>query len=776
MIKVLETLTRYIFYGCRPLQLDRNSLFAILICSLVLISGNFSLAMAQASNIRGRVVDAENKAPIAGATVRVETTSGSSETSTDAQGYYNIEAKESVGTIIVTGDNLKEKSISFTSASQNLDLEVSYVISPIHDTIVIKGDSLEPKINRQDDILYREGFPARDDQLFFQFGSGINAGQHEGGGKSLEIRRFGFNLDHGGVGPGLLVKVDNFDQNQSTQGHGQGYLGQLKSLSSELVGEVQILNGPFSAQYGNFSGLGVVQVSLKETLAQTAIARLQGGSFNTKRGFFAVSPQNGFIAYELARTDTPFDKPYDRDNVTGSYKFGLKDGKKLAFKFNFGRNDFFSAGQIPTDLIFDRQIARFGAIDGTEGGKVKTFNASVLFTKEYQNGSTIKADALIARSLFDLYNNFTFFLDNETLGDQFNQHDSRLQQGGNLQYLRPYNFGGNASLLTVGGGYVGNQILVTLNKSFKRDPFLNITRVNANIATYSSYVQNSIDFGRVHVDLGLRYDLFYFGVKDRNFPEFNGSDTAGEFQPKVAIAFHPLKTEPVSLYFNYGRGVNSQDARGVAQRPEGPKVATTDFYQTGFSYKRQKFNIAGTLFLIDNSATQVYITDDNTIEFQGPSRSYGYELKGSARLNNFISFNASGTRVINAFFRGTAPREFLSNAPSVTFNSNLIVSNIKGFSGILSYRHINSYILDSIDTSIRASGQDVVDFKLTKKVPRGVELSMGIDNLFNKKYFEVQNFGDSRARPGDPIVSRIHGTPGYPFTLTFGVTLKLGQR
>src|SRR5262245_39596487 len=90
--------------------------------------------------------------------------------------------------------------------------------------------------------------------------------QHEGGGKSLEVRRFGFNLDHGGVNGGLKVLVHDVQQNQSTQGHGQGYLGALKSLTPELVDDVDILNGPFSAEYGDFSGLGVVHIRLKESL------------------------------------------------------------------------------------------------------------------------------------------------------------------------------------------------------------------------------------------------------------------------------------------------------------------------------------------------------------------------------------------------------------------------------------------------------------------------------------------------------------------------------
>src|SRR6266566_2356648 len=81
--------------------------------------------------------------------------------------------------------------------------------------------------------LYKRSLISRDDQLMQTLNAGINAGQHEGGGKSLEIRRFGFNLDHGGVNGGLKILVDDVQQNQGSQGHGQGYLGALKSLTPE---------------------------------------------------------------------------------------------------------------------------------------------------------------------------------------------------------------------------------------------------------------------------------------------------------------------------------------------------------------------------------------------------------------------------------------------------------------------------------------------------------------------------------------------------------------
>jgi outer membrane receptor protein involved in Fe transport len=52
-------------------------------------------------------------------------------------------------------------------------------------------------------------------------------------------------------------------------------------------------------------------------------------------------------------------------------------------------------------------------------------------------------------------------------------------------------------------------------------------------------------------------------------------------------------------------------------------------------------------------------------------------------------------------------------------------------------------------------------------------LNLSIDNLTDKRYFETQNFFESRIRPGDPVVARIHATPGYPITVTGGLTFRL---
>jgi hypothetical protein len=150
---------------------------------------------------------------------------------------------------------------------------------------------------------------------------------------------------------------------------------------------VDILNGPFSAQYGDFSGLGVVHIRQKESLPDQLTVRLQGGSFDTRRAFLAFSPAlksaDALIAYEGSQSDGPFQSPlrYRRDNLTGNYTRHLGEHRSLGFKFNAGRNDFYSSGQIPLDEVAAGRLDRFGFIDPDNGGRVQSgrFGVSMTF-------------------------------------------------------------------------------------------------------------------------------------------------------------------------------------------------------------------------------------------------------------------------------------------------------------------------------------------------------------------------------------------------------------
>src|SRR5215510_7671935 len=631
-------------------------------------------ARAQAQRVlSGTVVTGRNEA-VAGATITVRSSAGELTATSDGEGNFKLAVPAEALIVKVTGKNLValERKIDARELTGRLRFEISYSIPPVHDSLVISASQLDPVIDRRNEAVYRDTLFSRDDQVFHTLDAGVNAGQHEGGGKSLEIRRFGFNLDHGGVNGGLKVLVDNVQQNQGTQGHGQGYLGQLKSLTPELVEDVNILNGPFSAEYGDFSGLGVVHIRLKESLPDQVTACFQGGSFGTFRTFLAYSPTlksgDALVAYEGSRTDGPFENPlkYKRDNVTGNYPRRLNENQQLGFKFNFGRNDFFSSGQIPLDEVFEGRLDRFGFIDPQNGGRVRTGVLSAYYRRNLADGSVFKVDGFLGRSMFDLWSNFTFFLTDKTFGDEIQQHDSRLQEGVNTQYLKPYTIAGQRATLNVGANYHDNQINVGLFPSISRAPsrkFISpenqanpdvlLTSARARVANVAGYVQQGLDLfgGHLHFEGGIRYDHFHFKVDDRIDPTASGAQGASRAQPKFNLSLTPSDRAPMTFYFNYGRGISSQDARGVVQRPDKPKISTTDFYQVGVSQNFDRLSMSADMFLIDRSNEQVYIPDDGSFEFKGPSRAYGVEVKTAMKLTRFLSFNAGMTKVANAFFR-----------------------------------------------------------------------------------------------------------------------------
>ena len=250
------------------------------------------LLWAQSMELNGNITDPQDRL-VPGASIRLQKAGAEVErTTSDEEGrfaLYDIPAgnytlsAEAPGFAPIT----RQISVPADSAQANLQFDKLSVRSQ---TVVITAKSLEPDIDLRNAEVFNRTLFTRDDQVFQQLNAGINAGQHEGGGKSLEIRRFGFNLDHGGVNGGLKVLVDDVQQNQGTQGHGQGYLGALKAISPELIQEVTIVNGPFSPEYGDFSGLGVVHIRQRESLPDEFTARLQGGNFDTGRSFLAWSP------------------------------------------------------------------------------------------------------------------------------------------------------------------------------------------------------------------------------------------------------------------------------------------------------------------------------------------------------------------------------------------------------------------------------------------------------------------------------------------------------
>ena len=132
---------------------------------------------------------------------------GMKRTVTDANGQFRLSVPNEPITLKVLGKYVvaQEKDLADSGSLSDVELRVNFAIPMMHESLLISASALNPTIDQRNDAVYSNTLFSRDDQIFDTLAAGINTGQHEGGGKSLEIRRFGYNLvalcAHGAVEP-----------------------------------------------------------------------------------------------------------------------------------------------------------------------------------------------------------------------------------------------------------------------------------------------------------------------------------------------------------------------------------------------------------------------------------------------------------------------------------------------------------------------------------------------------------------------------------------------
>ena len=169
-------------------------------------------------------------------------------------------------------------------------------------------------------------------------------------------------------------------------------------------------------------------------------------------------------------------------------------------------------------------------------------------------------------------------------------------------------------MLTGGANYHDNEINVSLYPRDGRTPTGVSTRARAHVTNTAGYAQENLSFwrGRLLLGAGVRYDEFRYDVRDLVLPSQSVIQWAGRWQGKGSIAYTPSRAVPLTFHVNYGRGINSVDARVVVQHPQDPRLATTDFYEAGTSSNFGRLSLTTDVFLINHSNELVYDPDDGT--------------------------------------------------------------------------------------------------------------------------------------------------------------------
>lgn len=616
--------------------------------------------------------------------------------------------------------------------------------------VITDIDALLRPVNNSQDILRRV--------------PGLIIGQHAGGGKAEQIFLRGFDIDHG---TDVAISVEGMPVNMVSHAHGQGY-ADLHFLIPETIEKIDYGKGPYNAERGNFATAGYVDFSLKENL-DSSLLTSEYGSFNTLRalGLFNVienERSNAYLATELTMTDGPFESSqhFSRINLLGRYTTRREDGSKLSVLASHFDSKWEASGQVPQRAIDAGIISRFGAIDDTEGGFTGRSNLATEFLKVVDRNTFVKTNAYYSRYDFELFSNFTFFLEDPKNGDQIRQSEDREIFGFQSEVNESFLIGNEEGVLKGGiGARYDNVDDIQLSRTKNRQELLQRLQFgDIDEINLFAYAGAEFEFGHWLINPAVRVDHFTFEYVDKLQPDYNRQQ-----QRKAAVSpklnFLYTANNQVQLYLKTGKGFHANDTRVVLDRSADKILPAAYGADLGGIYRPTgRLFVNAALWYLFLEQEFVYVGDAGIVEPSGKTRRTGVDLGLRYQLTDWLFADAD---LNYAFARSVEEPEGddrIPLAPDLTSTGGINVLRER-ISGGIRYRMVRDRPANE-NNSIVADGYFLVDANVNYRIGR---LSVGIvvENLLDAEWKETQFATESRLMNEAAPVEEIHFTPGAPF-------------
>ena len=663
----------------------------------------------------------------------------------------------------VLGDTLIVSALGFIK--QRVVVNESTLKVFLQNTIYeLEQVSIQPKLNAMNAIskIDLQTNPVNSSQEILRKVPGLFIGQHAGGGKAEQIFLRGFDIDHG---TDIAISVDGMPVNMVSHAHGQGY-ADLHFLIPETVQKIDFGKGTYYASKGDFATAGYVAFQTKERTEKNAIG-VEVGQFNTFRtlGMFNLiensKTEDAFLATEYILTDGPFDAPQDfkRINLFGKYTKRFSNNSKLSIQASRFASNWNASGQIPQRLVDAGVISRFGAVDATEGGNTSRTNLNVSLLKPINENTFIKANAFYSQYNFELYSNFTFFLEDPINGDQIRQKEDRAIYGFNAEVSKKK----DNAIYQFGLGFRSDETNDT-ELSHTKNRYETLEQLQLGDISQSNvfgYINADYTFGKFTVNPSVRVDYFTFGYNDKLATSYqNLSADKYKVSPKMNLIYSI--NNQFQVFAKSGLGFHSNDTRVVVAQ-EGKDILPTAFStDLGTIFKPfPKMIINTALWYLQLNQEFVYVGDAGIVEPSGKTRRMGVELGIRYQLTDWLYFDADANYTYGRSIDEPKGQDYIPLAPDFTTTGGLSFTKFKGFSGGFRYRYLKSRPANE-DNSIVAKGYFVNDFNINYEY-KNITFGIAIENLLNTKWNETQFATESRLQNETNSVEEIHFTPGTPF-------------
>tara|TARA_R100001369_G_scaffold44484_5_gene70607 strand:+ start:42 stop:1187 length:1146 start_codon:yes stop_codon:yes gene_type:complete len=366
---------------------------------------------------------------------------------------------------------------------------------------------------------------------------------------------------------------------------------------------------------------------------------------------------------------------------------------------------------------------------------------------------------------FELYSNFTFFLEDPINGDQIKQKENRTLIGGETSYDRTIHLDQNNSQFrfNTGIGFRYDDINdVELSHTMNRKTTLEQLALG-NIDELNAYGFFNINYkiNNWNINPGVRLDYLKFDYENLLTTAYDQkSENKLVVSPKLNAIYQA--SQDVQLYAKTGIGFHSNDTRVVTAN-NGERILPLAFgADIGTIYKpkdRLVLNMA--LWHLFLEQEFVYVGDAGIVEPSGKTKRFGVDLGARYQLTDWLYAYGDVNYTYARSAEDHSGEDYIPLAPDLTSSGGLTFKGLKNFSGGVNYRFIKDRPANE-DNSIVAEGYFVTDFNINY-FWKNWNFGLIVDNLFDTEWNETQFATTSRLFNEAQAVEEIHFTPGTPF-------------
>lgn len=580
-------------------------------------------------------------------------------------------------------------------------------------------------------------------------------------GEQVSIRGFGATAPFGVQGVRLIV-----DGIPATMPDGQGE-PQIIDLPS--AGRIDVIEGPFSALYGNAAG-GVILVHTRNGPRKPTIGlRTWAGSFGSNQttlfGGATSGPANYFTS--LSRFHTRGWRDHSsatRTHFNAKFRYTLGPGSSVTVI----ANALYQQAQDPSGLSQaqmeqnPRQVRSSvytyntrKTVHNTQGGLVwrqQLGHANVLHVSAY-NGQRSVLQFLPFSGDYGLSSGGVI-----DLADYFGGSKARVTHQGMLASV-PYS-------LSVGTqyerenefrkGYVNNN---GIRGTLRRNEF-------DVVDSFAQFVQTRwLLSPRWSLAAGLRHSTVRFRSTDHFItatnPNDSGSATYSSNDPVLGFAYKAMPH--LHVYFDYGRGIQTPTFYQIAYRPDGKpglnfslKPMWNDNYEVGTRLHQGRFSLSGSVFhILTHNEIVVAASKNGRTSYTnaGETRRNGAELAFTAAITPRLKAHLAYSYLDATFVGGPYDGATLPGVPKQRALASLRWTDPgPGFYTDLEFvAHGRAYA--NSENSASAAGYGLVNWGAgfrQRKAGWRISEFLRVDNLFARRYVSALVIGDSYGHYYEP--------------------------